>query len=83
MDVLAGYQTTESWRNFIRYLGERKEKLTAYKCDINDEMSFYRELKDFLDDYVSKTNKTLITSIGAKLLLNKLNAIIDLTETAV
>ena len=44
MDVLAGYQTTESWRNFIRYLGERKEKLTAYKCDINDEMSFYREL---------------------------------------
>ena len=83
MDVLAGYQTTESWYNFTRCLGERKEKLAAYNCDINNEMSFYRELKGFLDDYVSKTNKTLITSIGAKLLLNKLNAIIDLAETAV
>ena len=56
--------------------------MTVYKCDINDEMSFYKELKGFLDEYV-KTNKTLITSIGAKLLLNKLNAIIDFTETAV
>ena len=82
MDVLAGYQTTESWYNFIRCLGDRKEKLTVYKCDINDEMSFYKELKGFLDEYV-KTNKTLITSIGAKLLVNKLNAIIDLAETAV
>ena len=82
MGVLAEYQTTESWYNFTRCLGDRKEKLTAYKCDINDEMSFYSELMDLLDDYISKNNKKLITSIGAKTLLNRLNEIIGVTEAA-
>ena len=77
MAILSGYETCDSWHTFNLCLEQRKERLKSYQYSIDDELDFYRSLKSLVEEYIDNSKATSITSIGAKMLSNRLENIIN------